>query len=199
MTRLKNSDRSQRRVLLVVLALNAGLAFGLAVAGWTADSSSLLANAADNASDAAVYLLSFLAVGRAATWKRGAARASGVFLLIFAGLVVLDVVRRWLVGTEPFGTTMMIMALVAAVINLACLVLLRKERSSDVNMQAAETFSLNDFASNGGIVVAGVLVMWLKQPWPDLVVGLLVAIVALKGGLEILQSARQDAEKERGH
>lgn len=56
-------------------------------------------------------------------------------------------------------------------------------------MRAAETFSLNDFASNGGIVVAGGLVMWLGQSWPDLVVGVLVALLAIKGGVEILREA----------
>ncbi|MEG1029810.1 MAG: cation transporter, partial [Brevundimonas sp.] len=48
-------DRQQGRTLLTVLALNAGRAVALGVGGWSADSSALLANAVDNASDAAVY------------------------------------------------------------------------------------------------------------------------------------------------
>ncbi len=76
-------DRQQRRTLLTVLGLNAGLAAALGIGGVSADSSALLANALDNASDAAVYLISFLAIGRAGTWKRGAARASG--LRFFSG------------------------------------------------------------------------------------------------------------------
>ena len=56
------SDHEQRRTLLVVLVLNALLSLALGIAGLIADSSALLANALDNASDAAVYLLSFLAV-----------------------------------------------------------------------------------------------------------------------------------------
>ena len=55
-------------------------------------------------------------------------------------------------------------------------------------------FSLNDFASNGGILVAGGLVMWLDQAWPDLVVGMLVAAIAVKGGIEILRSASDEGE-----
>ena len=55
-------DRQQRRTLLTVLALNAGLALALGIGGLSADSSALLANAVDNASDAAVYLISFLAI-----------------------------------------------------------------------------------------------------------------------------------------
>jgi cobalt-zinc-cadmium efflux system protein len=162
-------DQRQRRTLLLVLVLNFGLFLALGVAGWLADSSALLANAADNASDSAVYLISFLAVGRAPRWKKTAATMSGVLLLLFAIGVLADVGRRWLTGTEPIGPTMMVMALAAALVNLWCLKLLQKVDSDDVNMRAAETFSFNDFVSNGGILVAGGSVRlgrtWWSAPW----------------------------------
>ena len=185
-----DTEQVQRRTLLVVLALNAALFVVLGIGGLAADSSALLANAIDNGSDAAVYLISFLAVGRALVWKTRAAQVSGVMLLIFAALVLLDALRRTLTGTEPVGPTMMMLAVVAAVINLVCLLLIRRQHSGDVNMKAAETFSLNDFASNGGILVAGGLVMWLDQSWPDLLVGVIVAAIAAKGGVGILREAR---------
>ena len=191
MTELTARDRQQRKTLLAVLILNGMLFAALGVGGLAADSSALIANAVDNGSDAAVYLISFLAVGRAAAWKRRAARVSGVMLLIFAVAVLFDAGRRWLYGADPIGWTMMALALVAAAVNLTCLLLLRRVQSQDVNMRAAETFSLNDFASNGGILVAGALVMWLDQSWPDLVVGVIVAGIAAKGGLEILEGARK--------
>ncbi len=192
----------QRRTLLIVLVLNALLFVMLGLGGLFAESSALLANAADNGSDAIVYLISFLAVGRAMAWKRGAARLSGIMLLIFAAGVLVDVGRRWIVGTEPVGWTMMGLAVIAAVVNLICLMLIRRQGSDDVNMRAAETFSFNDFASNGGILIAGGLVMALNQAWPDLVVGLIVAAIAVKGGVDILKDAResqpasQEAEAE---
>ena len=194
MTKLTSANDQQRRTLLIVLILNALLFLGLGAGGILADSSALLANAVDNASDSVVYLISFVAIGRAASWKRGAARLSGILLLVFAAGVLIDVGRRWWFGTEPVGWTMMGLALVAAIVNLVCLMLLRRDTSGDVNMEAAETFSLNDFASNGGILVAGALVMWLDQSWPDLVVGMLVAAIAVKGGIEILRSASDEGE-----
>ena len=186
----------QRSVLRQVLLWNLALFAGLGVAGWVADSSALLANALDNGSDAAVYLLSYLALERRPAWKRGAATVSGILLLIFAGRVLADVVRRWMYGAEPLGPVMIGLALVAGAINLWCLVLLRRLRSDDVNMKAAETFSFNDFISNGGVVVAGVLVLWLGSSWPDLVAGALIAAVAFKGGIEILQSVREDKRSD---
>jgi len=192
LSKTTSADDQQRRTLLIVLILNALLFLGLGIGGIMADSSALLANAVDNASDSIVYLISFVAIGRAASWKRGAARLSGILLLVFAAGVLIDVGRRWWFGTEPVGWTMMGLALIAAIVNLICLVVLRRDQSSDVNMEAAETFSLNDFASNGGILIAGGLVMWLDKAWPDLVVGMLVAAIAVKGGIEILRSAKKD-------
>jgi len=198
MSERDEAEGLQRRTLLVVLALNAALFVGLGIGGLLADSSALLANALDNASDSAVYLISFLAVGRAVIWKTRAARVSGILLLVFAGGVLLDVLRRTLMGTEPVGWTMMGLAVVAAIVNLVCLQLIRRQRSDDVNMKAAETFSFNDFASNGGILVAGGLVLWLDQTWPDLVVGVLVAGIAVKGGVDILRDAARAKNQETG-
>lgn len=189
MNRRRRSTRLQKRTLLIVLVLNALLSVMLGIGGLVADSSALIANAVDNASDALVYLVSFLAIGRAVVWKQRAARLSGVLLLLFAAGVLIDAGRRWWFGAEPIGPTMMILAVVAAVVNLICLLLIRRRDSEDVNMKAAETFSFNDFAANGGILVAGGLVMWLGQAWPDLVVGILVAAIAAKGGVDILRDA----------
>lgn len=198
MSERDEAEGLQRRTLLVVLALNAALFVGLGIGGLLADSSALLANALDNASDSAVYLISFLAVGRAVIWKTRAARVSGILLLVFAGGVLLDVLRRTLMGTEPVGWTMMGLAVVAAIVNLVCLELIRRQDSGDVNMKVAETFSFNDFASNGGILVAGGLVLWLNQSWPDLLVGLIVAAIAVKGGIDILRGAAQARSQEAG-
>ncbi len=192
MTARQQDDRQHRRTLLTVLGLNAGLAAALGSGGLAADSSALLANAVDNASDAAVYLVSFFAIGRPGSWKRGAARFSGVMLILFGGGVLMDAGRRFLFGTEPVGPTMLVLAVIAAIINLICLQLIRRQQSGDVNMKAAETFSFNDFASNGGVLIAGGLVMWLDQAWPDLLVGVLVAVIAVKGGIEILRDAARD-------
>jgi Co/Zn/Cd efflux system component len=137
-------------------------------------------------------VISLVAVGRSQQWKRIAAVCSGILLLLFALGVVGDPVRRFLLGSEPVGLLMMGMAGISAVVNLICLWLLRRLGGQDVNLRAAETFSANDFVSNGGILIAGALVAWTSQRWPDLLVGVAVAIIAAKGGFDILRDARQN-------
>ena len=160
-------------------------------------SSGLIANALDNASDVTVYAITLFAIGRSTRWKTRAATISGVLLLLFAIGVVVDTSRRFTTGSEPIGTVMMGMAVVAAVINVACVRLLRRWRHADVNLRAAETYSVNDFAANAGVLVAGVLVAWTGARWPDLVVGLAVAAIAAYGGIEILRDARRSDNSNR--
>jgi cation diffusion facilitator family transporter len=188
----------KRKTLWIVLWLNVAIAVGFFAVGYFADSNALLANGLDNSSDAIVYALSLLALTRSRTWKRGAARFSGIMLLVFAGGVIADAIRRFLEGSEPGGIMMMAMAAVAAVVNLVCLRLLQNMQAKDVNLRAATTFSFNDFISNGGIILAGAIVMLTGANWPDLLVGIAVAGIALYGGIDILRDAHMDKHDQEG-
>ncbi|MEL7196789.1 MAG: cation diffusion facilitator family transporter [Pseudomonadota bacterium] len=196
-SKLKLDSAERRRTLWIVLWLNVTIAAGFFITGAVGDSNALIANGLDNSSDAVVYGLSLLALTRSRTWKRGAARFSGVMLLVFAGGVVLDAIRRFLDGSEPVGVMMLAMAAVAAVVNLICLRLLQKMQDKDVNLRAATTFSFNDFVANGGIIIAGIIVLVTEANWPDLVVGIGVACIAVYGGIEILRDAHMDNHDEK--
>lgn len=197
MTATTDIKALKRRWLWIVLTLNVGISLAFFVTGLTADSSALIANGVDNLSDSVVYLLSLIALSRGAVWKTRVATVSGVMLLLFAVGIMLDVVRRYLYGSEPIGTTMMAMSAIAAVLNFACLRLLQRLKERDVALRAATTFSFHDFISNGGILIAGALVAWLGTNWPDLMVGVATAAIAIIGGVEILIDARSERQGER--
>lgn len=191
----KDPDERQRGTLWTVLLLNAAIAIGFFATGALGDSSALIANGLDNTSDSFVYAISLFALSRSDKWKRGAANVSGGLLLLFAAGILIDAVRRYYTGSEPLGPLMISMALIAAVVNGICIWLLGRLEDPDVNVRAANTFSLNDFISNGGILVAGGLVWWLGSNWPDLVVGIAVAGVAAWGGIGILRDAHGEHHK----
>lgn len=188
-------DSMERRTLWIVLALNIGLAVAFFATGAFGDSSSLIANGLDNLSDSFVYAISLFALSRSAKWKRGAANVSGGLLILFAAGILYDAWRRYIGGSDPLGTIMIAMALIAAAINAVCVWLLAKLKNPDVNIRAANTFSYNDFAANLGIVVAGGLVAWLGTNWPDLVLGVIVAGIAAWGGIDILRDAHGEHHK----
>lgn len=182
---------AQRRALLNVLVLNAGLAAVLLVGGLMADSSALMANALDNLSDALAYGVSYFAVARSQRWRAIAAAITGIMLLVLASGVTYDAVQRLVSGSQPLGGVMVLMAVLAVAVNAWSVRILLSFRLSDVNLRAAWTMSVNDFASNIGVVVAGGLVALLGANWPDLVLALLIALLAGYGGAKTLRDAYQ--------
>ena len=87
-----------------------------------------------------------------------------------------------------------IVSIVAAIINILSLRVLKATRSDNVNLRAAWRFSINDLLANLGAAIAGFLVIQFGSNLPDLIVGLIVACVAAREGVEILK----DAESESG-
>lgn len=78
----------QRRVLIVVLVINAVMFLVEFSAGLVGRSSALQADAVDMLGDAVVYELSLFAIGRGPRWEAGAAVAKGVLILVFFLTVV---------------------------------------------------------------------------------------------------------------
>ncbi len=194
---LDAAQADQHRALWLVLLLNVGLAIAFGIAGVLADASALIANRLDNGSDGIVYGISLVALSRSQQWE-AAAGILGIMLLIFAVSVLIDVGRRYIQRSEPVGVTMITMSIVAAGINYYCLLVLPRLDKPNVNMRAATTLSFNDLISNGGIVVAGVIIYLTGANWPGLLVGFGTALIALKGHLEILRDARKTAKYRRG-
>lgn len=182
---------NKRRILRQVLAINLVQSVGGIAVGVLAASTALIGAGLDNLADASVYAVALYAVGRPVLSKVRAARLSGWLLLGFAAVLMIEVLRRFVQGADPGGLAMIAMAAINAVLNQVCLRLLARHRDDDVSFSASSIFTSNDTWANLGIVVSGLLVLWFDSPLPDLVIGLIVAIIAFRGGLEILKQARE--------
>ena len=163
--------------------------------GWWAQSTALIADALDMLADAMVYGVGLYAVGKSLLIKAHAARISGSLQVLLGLLVLADILRRIIVGSEPVSALMMGMGLIALIANVTCLVLISKHREAEVHMRASWIFSKNDVIANLGVILAGGLVAWTGSRLPDLVIGLLVALIVIRGGILILQ----DAKATRSH
>ena len=182
---------AERRTLKSVLWINVAQAFVVGVVGLMVDSAGLLGVALDNLADGGVYAVSLYAVGRSGVAKSRAARLSGAFLIVLGLALLAEVIRRFFVGAEPVGIAMMITASANAAMNLVCLRLLRSHRADGVHLKASWIFTSNDMLANAGIVVSGAAVMLFGSPLPDLVIGLVVVAIGVKGGFEILEHAQE--------
>ncbi len=188
---VETKTSEQRSVLRWVLVINlAQCIAGFTVGAW-ASSTALVGAALDNLADASVYAISLYAVGHSAIANAQVARLSGWLLLLFAASLLIEVVRRFFTGAEPIGLAMMIMAGVNAALNVVCLRLLAKHRQDNVTFRATSIFTSNDTWANLGIVVSGLLVWVTRSSVPDLLIGLVVVYIAVQGGREILEQARE--------
>ena len=183
-------DRTERGVLVVLLLINGVMFIAELAVGWWAQSTALIADALDMLADAMVYGVGLYAVGKSMFIKAGAARISGSLQVLLGLLVLVDILRRLIVGSEPVSILMMGMGIIALIANVSCLVLIARYRSGEVHMRASWIFSKNDVIANLGVILAGGLVAWTGSRLPDLVIGLLVALIVIRGGILILQDAR---------
>ena len=184
-------EAAQRRTLWWVLGINAAF-FVLELAiGLVSGSMGLVADSLDMLADASVYALSLLVVGAAVARKRRVAAVSGYLQVALAVLGLVEVARRVFGGGEvPAFRTMIVVAALALVANTVCLWLLQRQRSDEAHMQASQIFTSNDIVINGGVIVSGLLVYSLGTRWPDLLVGVIVFAIVLRGAVRILKLSK---------
>ena len=186
----------ERRVLRIALGLNAAMAVIGGFAGWIAQSTGLLADALDMLSDATAYAIALLAIGRSALFKVRAAVLSGGLLLVLGIGVLVEVGRRVIYGAEPLSEWMIGTAMLSLVVNLVVMRMLAPMRSGEVHLRATWLFTRADVVANLGVILAGVLVLWLAVPYPDFVIGALIGLYVIKEAIEILRDARSEANNE---
>lgn len=195
---LEEAAELERKTLWTLIAINGAMFLAEALAGWWGESTGLLADSLDMLADASVYGIAVYAVGQSRRLQANAATASGVLQIALGLGVLLEVVRRFLYGSDPVSTLMMAVGALALVANVSCLRLIAKHREGGVHMRASWIFSTNDVIANLGIIISGGLVMYLGSRLPDLIIGAVISIVVLRGGVQILREAKEAREGEVG-
>ncbi|MDX8410269.1 MAG: cation transporter [Mariprofundaceae bacterium] len=173
----------------MLLSINALMFAAEFAMGIVSESTALIADAMDMLADALVYGISLYAIGRAAQVKVKAAQLSGVFQILLGAGVLIEVIRRFILGSEPESLLMVAVGFVALAANVSCLLLIAKYRAGEVHMHASWIFSRNDVIANIGVILAGVLVFSFGSPLPDLVIGLVISMIVMKGGVAIVKDA----------
>jgi cation diffusion facilitator family transporter len=179
----------QRRVLLVVLVINAMMFVVEFGAGVVAGSSALMADASDMLGDALVYGVSLYALARSDRWKAGAALLKGALILLLAGGIAVNIVAKLSSGVPPSSTLMLAFGGLALIANLACLSLLWRFRGQDVNMSSTFECSRNDVISNLGVLAAAAAVAVLDSPWPDILIGAVMVLLFLRSSFRVVSHA----------
>lgn len=183
----KGNEESEAKILKVLLVINAIMFFVEISLGYIAQSTGLIADAMDMFADAAVYGVSLYAVGKSLRLQHKAARMSGYMQMLLAAFALIEVVRRFIFGSEPEPSFMIWVSLIALIANVTCLILISRHRGGGVHMKASQIFSANDVVANIGVLIAGALVTFTSSRLPDLIIGLIIAVVVFRGSIAILK------------
>ena len=189
-------EERQRRVLVMVLMINAVTFLMMITAASFSGSSSLLSGALDNFGDALTYALSLAVVGATCAAKARVALFKG--LLIFGAAVAVAVQIGWRISNveTPIVETMGVAALLNLAANLLCLRLLYPYRNSDVNMASVWECSRNDVMEGFAVIVATLAVWVFGSGWPDIMVAIALLALFLRSASRVLKGAWRELHPE---
>ncbi len=185
----KKRNDAYRRVLWMVLLIN-GAMFGLEIAaGLAAGSASLQADSLDFLGDAANYAISLVVVGKALRYRASAALAKGATMGAFGFWVIGTIVWHSLHGTLPSAFAMGTVGFAALAANAVSFALLWAYRDDDANMRSAWTCTRNDVLGNMAVLLAALGVFGTGTGWPDIIVAVIMAALALQGSASVVSHA----------
>ncbi|MBA4163651.1 MAG: cobalt transporter [Erythrobacter sp.] len=191
---MTTADPRFRRAVQIVVLLNLAYFFVEFTVARVIGSVALFADSIDFLEDTSVNLLILAALG----WSvRNRARVGMAlaFILLVPGLATLW--TAWVKFNDPIAPAALplsLAALGALAVNLFCAILLaRYRRHSGSLTKAAFLSARNDAFANVAIVAAGLVTAFAwRSAWPDLIVGLAIALVNLDAAKEVWEAAREE-------
>jgi Co/Zn/Cd efflux system component len=159
---------------------------------------SLFADSIDFLEDTAVNFLILLALD----W--GARNRARMGMILAGVLLVPGVATLWtawhklMAPVPPSPLALSIAGLGALVVNLSCAIMLARYRQHSGSLTRAAFLSArNDVLGNLAIISAGLITAFTRSAWPDLVVGLGIALMNADAAKEIYQLARKEHRATR--
>jgi len=179
------------------LAINLAMFLIEIVGGLRSGSVSLLADAIDFAGDAANYGISLVVLSMGLIWRSRAALVKGLSMLAFGVFVLARAGWSVYADVVPEPLTMGVIGALALLANVTVALLLYAFREGDSNMRSVWLCSRNDAIGNVAVMIAAAGVFGTGSGWPDLIVALIMAGLALSAGFSVVRQARLELASAR--
>ncbi|GAA4477177.1 cation transporter [Gluconacetobacter asukensis] len=183
-----------RRAVSLVGLLNLayfGIEFTVALA---IGSVSLFADSVDFLEDASVNFLIVTALGWTARSRARVGMTLAAILLIPALATLWTAWQKFNLPTPPHPLALTVTGLGALLVNVFCALMLTRYRYHGGSLTRAAFLSArNDVLANIAIILAGLVtaLLW-HSAWPDLLVGLGIAVMNADATREVWQAARDE-------
>jgi Co/Zn/Cd efflux system component len=154
---------------------------------------SLLADSADFFEDAAVNFLIFAALGWSAVRRARVGMALSAVLLLPVAAFAWTLWRKLADPVAPDAFALTGTGLGALAINLFCAFTLARYRAHSGSLTKAAFLSArNDAIANIGIIAAGIVTVFTRSLWPDVIVGLAIAAMNADAARAVWRAARDE-------
>ena len=183
-----------RRAVLAVAALNLGY-FGIEFAvALSIGSVSLFADSVDFLEDASVNLLIALALRWSPTRRAQLGKVLALILLAPALAGLWTAGEKLFAPEVPAPLPLTITGLGALIVNLGCALILARVRDHQGSLTRAAFLSArNDAFANIAIIAAGLVTAFLwRSVWPDLIVGVGIALMNADAAREGWEAAHEE-------
>ncbi|MGR3547407.1 MAG: cation transporter [Roseovarius sp.] len=185
------SDAYKRR-LWMVIAINAVMFAVEMIAGQTAQSQALKADALDFLGDALTYGLSLAVIGASLRVRATAALFKGLSLMAMGLWVLGSTVYRVFYLGLPEAGIMGAIGVLALGANVASVLLLMRYKDGDANVRSVWLCSRNDAIGNVAVMLAALAVWGTGTGWPDVIVAGLMAALFVNSSQQIIRQALQE-------
>jgi Co/Zn/Cd efflux system component len=168
-----------------------GVEFAVALA---IGSVSLFADSIDFLEDASVNLLIMLALGWSLRQRARLGMALAGILLVPGLATIWMAWQKFLHPVPPSPMLLSVTAAGAMLVNASCALMLARHRAHGGSLaKAAYLSARNDVLANIAIILAGAVTAYLwRSAWPDLLVGLGIAIMNADAAREVWSAAREE-------
>lgn len=181
-----------RKALWIALSINLAMFVVEIISGLRSGSVSLLADAIDFAGDAANYGITLVVLSMGLLWRSRAALIKGLSMIAFGVFVLARAGWAVYAGVVPEPLTMGLIGALALLANVSVALMLYAFREGDSNMRSVWLCSRNDALGNIAVMLAAAGVFGTGAGWPDLVVALIMAGLAVSAGFSVVLQARQE-------
>ena len=195
------SAAADARKLALALALILGFMAVEVVVGIVAHSLALLSDAAHMLTDAAALALSLAAARLAARPAKGvmtyglgraeilSAQANGVTLLLLAGFIAYEGIRR--LGSPPDVDAALVLpvAVAGALVNVAAAWALAGAERRSLNVEGSLQHVLTDLYASIGTIVAVVVILATGYDRADAIASLLIAALMIHSGYRLVRAS----------
>lgn len=192
------TSEALRRAVLWVALLNLAYFAVEFSAALAIAAVSLFADSIDFLEDTSVNLLIVLALGWSLAARSRVGMALAAILLVPSLAALWAIWQKFNVPVPPAAVPLSLVGFGALVVNLFCAFLLARFRHDGGSLTKAAFLSArNDALANIAIIAAGFATAATASHWPDLIVGIGIALMNANAAWEVWEAARAERSLAR--